>query len=241
MIIAAITDLHSDAGRLPGLACELAAADVVLLTGDITQFGKAAEARAMLDAVRREAKRGAVMLSSSRGEGAAAAGPRIFAVAGNCDHAEVEEFLAREGLSLHGRHEAVGGVEFAGAGRSLPCPGGGTPNEAREEDFTATLKEAAAGVPEGAPLALALHQPPRDTACDRSWEGRHAGSSAVRAFIERAQPILVFCGHLHESRGTDQVGRTRIINPGPLREGGYAWAEVTDGQVTRLEVRGIPQ
>jgi Icc-related predicted phosphoesterase len=126
MIIVAITDLHSDAGRLPGIAGELAAADAVLVTGDITQFGKAAEAKAILDAVRREAKRGAVMLASSLGGNAAAAGPRIFAVAGNCDSAQVEEFLAREGASLHGRHEAVNGVEFAGAGRSLPCPGGGT-------------------------------------------------------------------------------------------------------------------
>jgi Icc-related predicted phosphoesterase len=41
-----------------------------------------------------------------------------------------------------------------------------------------------------------------------------AGSTAVRAAIERDQPLLGLHGHIHESRGVVNIGRTLAINPG---------------------------
>jgi len=49
----------------------------------------------------------------------------------------------------------------------------------------------------------------------------HVGSEAVRSFIENVQPELCICGHIHESMAEDSIGKTRIINPGMLGEGGY--------------------
>jgi Icc-related predicted phosphoesterase len=43
----------------------------------------------------------------------------------------------------------------------------------------------------------------------------------VREFIEEQQPELCLCGHIHESRAEDRIGKTHVINPGPLKEGGY--------------------
>jgi Icc-related predicted phosphoesterase len=45
------------------------------------------------------------------------------------------------------------------------------------------------------------------------------GSRAIRGFIERHQPPLVLCGHIHESprmtsRYRDEIGRTVVVNPG---------------------------
>jgi Icc-related predicted phosphoesterase len=41
-----------------------------------------------------------------------------------------------------------------------------------------------------------------------------AGSTAVRAAIEKCQPLLGLHGHIHESRGLEKIGRTLCINPG---------------------------
>ena len=40
------------------------------------------------------------------------------------------------------------------------------------------------------------------------------GSRAVRAAIERYQPLVGLHGHVHESRGVNKIGRTTCINPG---------------------------
>jgi uncharacterized protein len=73
------------------------------------------------------------------------------------------------------------------------------------------------------------HAPPHGTACDRLANGEHVGSTVVRAFVEREQPDLVLCGHIHESRGTDTIGRSRIVNPGPVPAGHYAVVDVGEG------------
>ena len=41
-----------------------------------------------------------------------------------------------------------------------------------------------------------------------------AGSTAVRAAIERHGPVLSLHGHIHESRGVQRIGRTTCVNPG---------------------------
>lgn len=43
-----------------------------------------------------------------------------------------------------------------------------------------------------------------------------AGSSAMRSVIERYQPMLSLHGHIHESRGGVELGRTVALNPGRL-------------------------
>ena len=40
------------------------------------------------------------------------------------------------------------------------------------------------------------------------------GSTAVRAAIERYQPLLGLHGHVHEAHASVKIGRTVCINPG---------------------------
>jgi uncharacterized protein len=42
----------------------------------------------------------------------------------------------------------------------------------------------------------------------------HVGSTAVRAAIEQFGPLIGLHGHIHESKGFSQVGRTLCVNPG---------------------------
>ncbi len=41
-----------------------------------------------------------------------------------------------------------------------------------------------------------------------------AGSHAVRDAVERHQPLLQLCGHIHEARGLVKIKRTTVVNPG---------------------------
>jgi Icc-related predicted phosphoesterase len=76
---------------------------------------------------------------------------------------------------------------------------------------------------------LALHVPPYDSGLDTCPEldkdlkmitkggqvlMKPAGSTAVRAFIEKVQPLLTLHGHIHESPGHVRIGRTLCINAG---------------------------
>lgn len=63
-------------------------------------------------------------------------------------------------------------------------------------------------------LVLVTHQPPYGTKIDL-LEKQHVGNIDYRKFIERVNPKLVICGHLHETAGVvDSIGKTRIVNPG---------------------------
>lgn len=46
------------------------------------------------------------------------------------------------------------------------------------------------------------------------------GSKALRAVIEKHQPLLGLHGHIHESRGATRIGKTLCINPGSMYEQG---------------------
>ena len=64
-------------------------------------------------------------------------------------------------------------------------------------------------------LVLVCHAPPRDTALDQVKPSVHAGSTAIRDFIEKHQPAYFFCGHIHEAEGIAlEMGSTRAWNVG---------------------------
>jgi len=216
--IVAITDLHGDTTQMPQLGDELAKADLVLVTGDLTNFGGRREAVGALGAVREH-------------------NDRVLAVYGNCDRPGVADYLVEEGVSLHARNVERDGVVLLGLGGSLPAPLG-TPREHSEDELATFLAEASRGADPSLPWVLVCHQPPVDTALDRVRDGRHVGSRSVRAFIEEHEPLICFCGHIHEADGIDCLGATKLVNPGPLRHGGYARAVIGDG-LEELELRRL--
>ncbi len=216
MILIGITDIHGDAPAMETISGVLAEADAVLVAGDVTQFGDGKDAARIVDPLRKRAS-------------------RVLAVPGNCDRPAVGAWLADQGLSLDARVVTEGDVCFAGVGGSLPCPVR-TPNEIEEEDFTRALEEAATARPPGLPLVLVSHQPPFGVKNDLAGGSRHVGSRALRSFIERHEPLVCLTGHIHEAVGIDRIGKTVVVNPGPLRGGGFARIEIRE-DAAEVEIR----
>jgi len=68
---------------------------------------------------------------------------------------------------------------------------------------------------------------------------RHVGSREIRRFIEMGKPFLCITGHIHESRGVDEIGETRIVNPGAFKNGNYAVIEIDNMQVKDVSLRKV--
>jgi Icc-related predicted phosphoesterase len=224
MKIIALPDIHAQTGPVEALGDFLASVDLILLVGDLTNAGGIAggvsEARAVIQTVSKF-------------------NANLLAVPGNWDPAEVEAFLTEGNINLNGCSRVIDQIAFMGAGASLPCliP---TPNEVNETDLERCLNQAAAGLALEIPKILVTHQPPLNTRADLAQGKTHVGSQAVRAFIENNQPMICFTGHIHESVGIDRIGSTRIVNPGPPWQGGFAYAELVHGEIKTLEIVSIP-
>ncbi|HEV3196624.1 MAG TPA: metallophosphoesterase [Bryobacteraceae bacterium] len=146
------------------------------------------------------------------GEILQARGDKVYVLPGNHESADqVAGMCARYGLhNFHERHFQVGAWYVAGLGYSNPTPFN-TPGEYTEPQLADRLQRFA----ELEPLVLVCHAPPYGTPLDRIREGLHAGSTAVRDFIQKHQPVYFFCGHIHEAEGVSiRMGRTQAWNVG---------------------------
>ncbi len=213
----AFGDIHDDLSPLaavPGL--EEAAG--VIITGDMTVGGGVKQAARVLEAV-------------------AARNSVLFAQIGNMDRPEVTDWLAEKGWNIHAdARELAPGVAIMGLGAS-PFTPFGTPSEYPESRLAAWLETTHRNAPPHEQLILVSHTPPLGTACDRLHSGVSVGSKAVREFIEDVQPAICLCGHIHESRAVDRLGKTLLINPGSFVSGGYAVLSLTpQGLAAELRV-----
>ena len=213
----AFPDIHDKAEILKDMRHVLADVDAVLLAGDMTN-GNPDNLHRVLNLIE-------------------PVNESIYAVCGNMDTERMNMWLSREGISVHRRHVMLDDIAIIGCGGALPFYGRYVFSE---EELARFLDESIDGLSDDTPKVLICHQPPIDTILDVTRDGKHAGSKAVREFIERVQPLICFTGHMHSATGIDTIGDTQIINPGPIwqtRE--YAYAGVEDGKVTTLEIRKV--
>lgn len=219
MIIIGLSDIHGSTSALNAVKDAINNADLTLLVGDITNFGRTKEAEQTVSP----------LLNGST---------KVLGVSGNCDFPEVDDYLTEKNINLHGKGVAINGLGIIGVGGSLVTPFG-TPNELTENEIQQALDKGLAQLPSpDMPIVLVSHHPPFKTLCDKIYSGDHVGSHAVRTFIETHQPLVCLTGHIHESVGTDHIGQTAIINPGQLRQGQYAWAEI-DGDLKDCGIRRV--
>ncbi|MBN1144431.1 MAG: metallophosphoesterase family protein [Bacteroidales bacterium] len=217
MNVIALTDLHGRKNILTALAPELESADLLLLCGDNTHFGKQKEMEEIVNGLRGKIS-------------------AIYAVTGNCDYPEAEKYLTREGISLNATVKKHAGYTLVGLSGSLPCPGK-TPNEYSEEEYEAIL--GALSIPAGEPLLMVSHQPPFNTLNDAVSPGFHVGSKSIRKFIEKYQPLVCFTGHIHEGRAVDRIGDTLVVNPGPSGAGNFTSALLEENEVKNIRLRNL--
>lgn len=103
-----------------------------------------------------------------------------------------------------------------------------SPRELEEDVLEKRIEEIAAHLDPDRPAIFNLHVPPFGSGIDDAPEIRAdlslvggssaamvpVGSLAVRRVIERHQPMLGLHGHIHESRGRANLGRSICLNPG---------------------------
>jgi Icc-related predicted phosphoesterase len=156
---------------------------------------------------------------------------RLYVMLGNDDEPALADVLAASPLHVDCEDLAVelrDGLQMLSCGFANPTPWN-SPREMPEEALAEHLEVLVAELDDPGRSVFNLHVPPKATAIDQAPElddtlkpvvrggsvaMTSAGSTAVRALIERHQPLVALHGHIHESRGTVKIGRTVCINPG---------------------------
>lgn len=197
MRVLAFSDLHHSAARAAAIAAASAEADLVIGAGDFCNMRQdLAAAMALLDGI----------------------AASLVLVPGNAESQDELRAAAPKGATvLHGQGTRLGGLDLFGLGYAVPETPFGT--------WSCDLSEAVAaemlGRCEAADI-LILHAPPKGVV-DRTSRGVSAGSEAIYQAIERLQPQLALCGHIHDSWGQSaQIGVTRVVNLGPVAH----WFEI---------------
>jgi Icc-related predicted phosphoesterase len=172
---------------------------------------------------------------------------RCFITPGNDDYWEIDdllrqsdvvEFVEGQRVRLDDAHEMI----TTGHSNLTPWD---TPREFEEDVLADQIEEMAEGVDDPTNLIAVIHVPPYGTDLDQapllnpdlsvqleagSPKIGPVGSTAVRHFIEKRQPLLTLHGHVHESRAIEELGRTVCVNAGSVyAEGVLYGALVTLG------------
>jgi hypothetical protein len=189
MKVLIFSDIHGDIRALENLVSQ--PADIYIAAGDLSTFKKS------LDRC---------------GEVLAPLGEKVWVLPGNHEtHEDMRELCRRfDFVDFHRQVRQIGSTKWAGLGYSNITPFN-TPGEYTEEQ----IQEALAAFDGLSPLYLVAHVPPKNSQLDEFAPGQHGGSPALSAWLERAQPLYLFCGHIHECAGrSDQLGRTKCFNVG---------------------------
>ncbi|MEM1607419.1 MAG: metallophosphoesterase [Candidatus Bathyarchaeia archaeon] len=211
------TDFHGFKPAFDFLAREAIGrcADAIIICGDITNFGTVENAKNLLS-----------MLSSVN--------IPCFFVPGNCDPPSIITLDFNSLKCIHGRSILFGDLLLIGIGGS-PITPFNTFFEMSEEEIFEVLQKCLKTIGDEArgshEMLVVSHSPPKNTKLDRTAFGLHVGSESLRRFIEEYKPLAVVCGHIHEAKGKDSIGRTLIVNPGPARHGNYIILSVEKSDV----------
>ncbi|WP_297152657.1 hypothetical protein [Thermogemmatispora sp.] len=158
-------------------------------------------------------------------------GVRCFIDAGNDDEPEIVEVLKQasyvempEGqvVLIDDEHEMVS----AGFANLTPWK---APRDIPDEELGRLIESMASQLQHPERAIFNVHVPPYGSGLDIAplldeqlkpvvvggdIATGPVGSKAVRAAIERFQPLVSLHGHVHESRAVSRIGRTTCINPG---------------------------
>jgi len=201
MKIISFGDIHEDYSNLIPLKNELENADLVIVTGDLTNFNGRKEAEKVIKEIMKYNK-------------------NILAQLGNLDQPEVNDYLTEKDINLHRNGFIRDDIGIFGVGGSNPTPFN-TPTEFSEDEIETFLHEGIDKVKDAKFKIMVPHMPPKDTKLDIISAGVHVGSQSVRDFILKYKPDISLSGHIHEARGSDTIESTLVFNAGMFREGGY--------------------
>jgi putative phosphoesterase len=216
MRILAFTDIHGSYDRVVGILSKETDFDAVILGGDLTTHGTVSEAT---NALRRFQE----------------FGKPLFVVSGNMDLPAFDALYNSLGANINAKGAVLGEAGFFGVAGS-PFTPMHTPYEISEEEIGRRADAGWNDIQAMRWKVFVPHAPPHNTKLDKILLGKHVGSSAVRSFVDEKQPDVLVCGHIHESRGLDTLGKTQMVNCGAAGRGSYASIELDE--TIRIELRG---
>lgn len=216
--IAVISCIHGDIENLMKFTDKLALLDIdiIICPGDFTDFS-VPKGFNRVDI-------GKIIIEELKG-----LGKPIITVPGSWD-SDLIEFLKSEKISVHAEGKIIGDVGFYGyGGAKTPF---NTPFEPSEGEIEIGLEKSYREIKKAKIKIQVTHAPPNRTKVDMIVSGAHVGSDVVRNFIETNQPNAAICAHIHESRGIDEIGKTKIVNSGRFPEGYVGLIEINDSRIT---------
>lgn len=216
MRVLLLTDIHGDVEKLERILSR-ERYDVVLCAGDLSDARKFEDYGQRLEEV----------LEAFEKEG-----KMVKAVPGNMDpEEECMRSLVDHRMNIHKKIASFQEFDVVGfGGGQTPF---GTPFEPEGSEVKKTLETLRDRMRNENTVAV-IHQPPADTGLDIA-DGEHVGSSEVRETVEESGFDMVLTGHIHESAGTDTLGDTLLVNPGPVLEGRYGILEIDDSIEVELK------
>lgn len=171
---------------------------------------------------------------------------------GNDDRYEIDPLLAKSQRIINPEGKVIRldeNHEMISTGHANITPWD-CPRDEKEERLTEIIDTMASQVTNMKNCIFNFHCPPFGTHLDQgpkldetltpTLEGGGGlklipvGAVAVRSAIDKYQPLLGLHGHIHESRASEKLGRTLILNPGSEYGEG-----VLKGAVVDLNEKGI--
>lgn len=165
----------------------------------------------------------------------AGTGIRVYVSPGNDDQFEVDEMILQSQVITLAEGRVIPldkNVDMISSGWSNRTPWN-TYREEDEPDLAKRYESMISGLKNPRLAVFNIHVPPYKSNLDEAPEldenlrPRYAGNSlkpvgstALRAAIEKYQPLLGLHGHIHEGRGQSRIGKTLCINAGSLYEQG---------------------
>lgn len=171
---------------------------------------------------------------------------KVIVSPGNDDHKEIDDLIIACERTIYPIERVI---EIDDLHSMISCewvnttPWKNTPRECPEDELEGKLEREFERVSDYENLICNFHDPPFGTRLDlapkldENLQVRmrfgvppmvNVGSTSVRKMIEKYNPLLSLHGHIHESGGTEYVGRTLCVNPGSIYTQGMLNAFVID-------------
>ncbi|MDO9264127.1 MAG: metallophosphoesterase family protein [Desulfosalsimonadaceae bacterium] len=187
MLIYAVADIHADLKRIEHIRGEVSAhhPDVLVIAGDVINYVHPEKTFAQLNDLSLP----------------------VVMVRGNSDPGYIENHTVKfPNLAfLHLNRVTVKSVAFTGISGTIPLP-----FRNRVRLFEKDLMQRVFPLIDAQTIVV-VHPPPWGI-LDQVMGRFHSGSKLVRDLVEKKQPMLLICGHIHEAAGIGTIGRTTVVN-----------------------------
>jgi Icc-related predicted phosphoesterase len=174
---------------------------------------------------------------------------KVYCSPGNDDMDEVDDVIrnSKRVLLVEGQISSLDGHEMIASGWSNITPWN-THREETEDQLAVRYEAMTSQLKNPHTAIFNIHVPPYKSQLDEAPEldkdlrpvlagnsMKPVGSTALRAAIQKVQPLLGLHGHIHEGRGSSRIGKTLCINPGSMYEQGTLLGAIVKLEKNKIE------